>query len=99
LHNTSFFQSLPGRGSISFNFLGFDPHISNAWDFLYASAISGWNSLTFFFTGLDSNETAHFHFHNGIQTMRIVAMPEPSSLLLLGLGFGGLALCRRLKGL
>lgn len=70
-------------GTMSFGFTGFDPKIGDAWDFLHASTISGWDSLTFLFSGLDSTERAQFHFHNGIQTLRIVAVPEPSSMLLL----------------
>jgi hypothetical protein len=84
-------------GTMAFSFLNFTPHIGDSWDFLYASAISGWDSLSFIFSGLSSNETAQFHFHDGIETLRIVAMPEPSSSLLFGLGLVGLALWRKVK--
>lgn len=84
-------------GTVSFSFSSFDPKIGNSWDFLYASAISGWDSLTFLFSGLDSTERAQFHFRDGVQTLRIVAVPEPSSMLLLVAGLASLAILRRGK--
>ena len=68
-------------GTMEFNFMNFDPKKGNSWNFLYASAISGWDSLTFLFTGLDAGETAQFKFHNGIQTLRIVGGPQQKSTL------------------
>lgn len=83
-------------GTMSFAFTGFDPKIGNSWDFLYASAISGWDSLTFLFSGLDSTERAQFYFHDGIRTLRIVAVPEPGSIFLLSAGVVGFAGCRKI---
>jgi hypothetical protein len=82
---------------MSFNFLNFTPHIGDSWDFLYASAISGWDTLSFLFSGLGADERVQFHFHDGIETLRIVAVPEPSSSLLVALSLGALLLCRMIK--
>ena len=105
IHGNAFLNG----GTIGFNFMNFIPAIGNSWDFLTASSISGWDSLSFNFSGLGAGETAQFHFHHGIETLRIVgaphqstlamvAVPEPSSLLHLLFGLGGLAVWRKLKG-
>jgi hypothetical protein len=86
-------------GTLAFNFMGFTPMVGNSWDFLYADTIAGWNTLSFMFSGLGAGQTAQFTYANGVETLRIVHhVPEPSSLLLLLIGFGGVALWRRLKG-
>jgi len=83
-------------GTASFTFLNFTPHIGNSWDFLYANAITGWDNQGLIFSGLGAGETVQFHFHDGIETMRIVAAPETGSLLFLVLGLGSVALGRKL---
>jgi len=85
--------SLPPNGGWNFT-----PVAGNSWDFLYAGAISGWNTLQFNLGGLSPNLGYTFSFSNGVETLRVVSVPEPSSLLLSVLGLGGLALWRRLKG-
>jgi hypothetical protein len=83
-------------GTMSFSFLNFSPHIGDSWDFFYATAISGWDTLSFLFNGLGANERAQFSFHDGIETLRIVAVPEPSSIFLMTTALAGIAGWRRL---
>jgi hypothetical protein len=85
-------------GTVGFNFVNFTPVVGNSWDFLSAEAISGWETLHFFFSSSNPDLTYAFNYSNGVETLRIVSVPEPSSLLLSVLGLGGLALWRRLKG-
>jgi len=77
-------------GTLGFNFINFTPVVGNSWDFLYADAIDGWNSLSFFFSGLGAGQTAQFSYANGVETLRIASVPEPSSFFYLGLALMGL---------
>jgi hypothetical protein len=54
--------------------------VGTSWDFFYAKTISGWDSLSFNFSGLGADETAQFHFHHDIETLRIVGAPHRSTL-------------------
>jgi len=85
-------------GTVGFNFVNFIPVAGNSWDFLYAGAISGWETLQFNLGGLSPNLGYSFNYSNGVETLRVVSVPEPSSLLLSVLGLGALAFWRRLKG-
>ena len=85
-------------GTVGFNFVNFTPVAGNSWDFLYAGAISGWDTLHFFFSSSSPDLAYAFNYSNGVETLRVVSVPEPSSLLLSVLGLGGLGLWRRLKG-
>jgi len=84
-------------GTVGFNFVNFNPVAGNSWDFLYAGAITGWNTLQFTLSGLSPNLTYAFNYSNGVETLRVYAVPEPDSFLFLVVALGGLALWRRLK--
>ena len=84
-------------GTVGFNFVNFTPVAGNSWDFLYAGAISGWNTLQFNLGGLSPNLGYTFNYANGVETLRVYSVPEPDSFLLLVLAFGGLAYWRWLK--
>jgi PEP-CTERM motif-containing protein len=58
-------------GTLTFDFQNFTPKQGNSWNFLYANAISGWETLKFSFIGLTEGLTATFKFHNGIETLKI----------------------------
>jgi hypothetical protein len=84
-------------GTIGVNFVNFTPVAGSSWDFLSATAITGLNTLSFAVNGLSSNLTHVFNYSNGVETLTVYSVPEPSSFLLLVFAFGGLALWRRLK--
>ena len=84
-------------GTIGVNFVNFTPVAGSSWDFLSATAITGLNTLSFAVNGLSSNLTYAFNYSNGVETLTVNSVPEPSSFLLLVFAFGGLALWRRLK--
>jgi hypothetical protein len=92
IHGNAFFNG----GATSFNFLNFSPVVGNSWGFLHADSITGWNNLDFLFSGPGTGQTAQFSFANGVETLRIVAapVPEPSTLLLLGIALVGMAAWR-----
>lgn len=71
-------------GTSRFNFMNFTPVVGNSWDFLYADSITGWDTLSFLFSGLGTSQTAEFSYANGVETLRIASasVPEPSALLL-----------------
>ena len=53
-------------GNITFDFInGFVALARDSWDFLYALAITGWDTLTFTVNGLRSNQTYAFSYANG----------------------------------
>src|SRR6266850_2592797 len=85
-------------GTVGFNFVNFTPVAGNSWDFLYAGAISGWNTLQFNLGGLSPNLGYAFSYANGVETLRVYSVPEPDSFLLLVLAFSGFAYWRRLEG-
>jgi subtilase-type serine protease len=87
-------------GTVGFNFVNFTPVAGNSWDFLYAGAISGWNTLQFNLAGLGPGLTYAFNYSNGVETLTVSSahsVPEPNSLLLLAFALGGLAFWRWLK--
>jgi len=84
-------------GTIGVNFMNFTPVAGSSWDFLSATAISGLDTLSFAVSGLSSNLTYAFNYSNGVETLRVYSVPEPSSFLLLAFALGSLALWRRLK--
>ena len=88
-------------GNIAINFInGFIASVGNSWDFLYASAITGWDTLTFTVSGLSSNQTYAFNYANGVETLTVREVhnvPEPDSFILLAVALGGLVFWRRLK--
>jgi hypothetical protein len=83
-------------GTIGFNFVNFTPVAGNSWDFLYASVITGWETLRFNLDGLSPDLTYAFHYSNGVQTLQIQAVPEPSTSLLLIIGLAGIEGFRRM---
>jgi hypothetical protein len=84
-------------GTVGFNFVNFTPVAGNSWDFLYAGAISGWETLQFNLGGLSPDLRYAFNYANGVETLRVYSVPEPDSFLLLVVALGGLACWRRLK--
>lgn len=84
-------------GTVGFDFVNFTPVAGNSWDFLYAGAITGWETLRFNLGGLNSNLGYTFSYANGVETLRVYSVPEPDSFLLLVCALGGLAIWRRLK--
>lgn len=95
INNHAFFSG----GTIGFDFRNFSPVAGNSWEFLHATAITGWNTLGFSFSGLSPDLTYAFNFSNGVQTLTLVnAVPEPNSLFFLIAGLGGLAFWRNHQG-
>src|SRR4029077_19756633 len=77
-------------GTVGFNFVNFTPVAGNSWDFLYASTLSGWNTLQFNLAGLSPNLGYAFSYANEVETLKVHSVPEPSPLLPLAVGLIGL---------
>lgn len=77
--------------------MNFTPVAGNSWDFLYASVISGLETIRFNLGGLSPNLGYAFTYANGVETLRVYSVPEPDSFLLSLFALGGFALWRRLN--
>lgn len=86
-------------GTINFDFINsFTPLAGNYWDFLFADAITGWNTLNFTVDGLGSGLSWEIDDITGGERLLITqaqAVPEPSLMVLLGISVLSLAGLRR----
>ena len=84
-------------GTIGVNFVNYTPVAGNSWNFIYANAISGLETIRFNLLGLSSDLEYAFTYSNGVETLRVYSVPEPNSFLLLILAFAGLTIWHRLQ--
>lgn len=85
-------------GNVLFSFIdGFQASAGNHWDFLLADSITGWDSLTVSFNGLNAGLGTHFTFDSSGAHLTITPVPEPETyaMLLAGLGLLGFVARRR----
>jgi hypothetical protein len=87
-------------GGMEFNFIN-DYHAvaGDRWDLLFASSISGLDTLAYTLNGLDYGLGWKLEYNNGIESLVITpsAVPIPGALWLLGSGIAGLAGLRRFR--
>jgi hypothetical protein len=81
-------------GTVYFDLGEFDAAAGDSWDFLAADSIIGWDTLQFAFNGLSPDLTYAFYYSDGVQTLRLRSVPEPSAIGLLAIALVAIALAR-----
>jgi hypothetical protein len=84
-------------GTVYFDLREFSPEAGNAWDFFSADSIVGWDTLQFAFNGLSPDLTYGFYYSDGVQTLRLRSVPEPSAIGLLAIALAAIGLARTKK--
>jgi hypothetical protein len=82
-------------GNIEFDFInGYRPLTGDHWDYLFANSITGWDTLSFNFTGLGAGYDYALDLTYGL-SITSAPVPEPCTMLLLIAGLAGLAAFRK----